>query len=104
MSPAFLKNVAGPHIFHNTLDIIKLWREKVRLANHRPFDARQDILQVAFDIVCAVVFGSRMGTVQSQAKLLSSLDRLDVSSCIDAAVSFPGAETPAAFNSESKRP
>ena len=104
MSPTFLKNVAGPQIYSNTLDIIKLWREKVRLANDRPFDARQDILQVAFDIVWAVVFGSRTGTIQSQAQLVSSLSQIDLPSHIDAAVDFPRAKTPAAFSSESRRP
>jgi hypothetical protein len=74
MTPAFLNQVAAPQIHESTMRLIKLWREKNRLAGGRPFLATRDINHCALDAVLAFTFGTRvnLSATQPQLDLLSS--------------------------------
>src|SRR5256714_6951297 len=98
-TPDFLSQVAGPQIYNTALDIIRLWREKTRLANGRPFFALDDIHHGALDVMCAAAFGSEIGTTKSQIDALSPLESISLPIDDDSPVNFPTAPTPPAFNS-----
>ncbi|KAI0126333.1 cytochrome P450 [Xylariales sp. AK1849] len=57
MSPSFLHNVAGPVIYANASNLIKLWELKMNVANTRPFNANDDIYHAALDAVLGFAFG-----------------------------------------------
>lgn len=58
MMPAFLHKVAAPNIYASTLDLVKLWTDKERLARGRPFSAQDDIFYASLDSVLEFSFGS----------------------------------------------
>lgn len=58
MMPAFLHRVAAPNIYASTLDLVKLWTDKERLAHGRPFSAENDIFYASLDSVLEFSFGS----------------------------------------------
>ena len=100
MSPSFLNNVAAPQIYSTMMDTLELWDEKIRLAKGGPFDARHDIIRAALDVIWAATFGQQIGTTQSQTKLLSSLNQMELPTDGKKAANFPLAPNPAAFDSK----
>lgn len=99
MSTNFLSNVVAPQLYNTALDNIELWKEKIRLAQGRPFEAMDDITRGALDIIWAAAFGTEIGTQKSQIEVLSKLSKIDVPKNVDEPVKFPDAPTPEAFNS-----
>ncbi|KAK5122321.1 hypothetical protein LTR85_004232 [Meristemomyces frigidus] len=97
MSNAFVNDVAGPQIYSTALVMIRLWREKLRLADGYAFDASVDVGKGALDAIWAATFGSEIGTSSNQVKLLSGLDGMDITEDADKAVVFPCAADPEAF-------
>ncbi|GKT58396.1 cytochrome P450 [Colletotrichum tofieldiae] len=57
MSPQFLNEVAAPTVYSGVLRLVKLWNDKARIADGRPFSAETDIYYGALDAVMAFVFG-----------------------------------------------
>ncbi|OLN97437.1 Cytochrome P450 3A11 [Colletotrichum chlorophyti] len=57
MLPAFLNGVAGPAIYTNAEDFVRLWNRKADLANGRPFDVEKDMFHTALDAVMTFTFG-----------------------------------------------
>ena len=98
MSPQFLNDVASRQIYTSAGDIVKLWKEKMRLAKGRPFRVSEDVHRGALDVIWSATFGSDIGTTASQTNLLSSLDQVEIPKDIDSEVRFPMAPLPDAFN------
>lgn len=98
MTHAFLSDVAGPQMHRNALSMIKLWREKARLAQGHPFTAVGDIKAAAMDIIWAASFGNQMKVAESQTKLLSNLDSIDLPADPKKEAVFPSAPNPEAFD------
>ncbi|KAK4985319.1 hypothetical protein LTR50_006039 [Elasticomyces elasticus] len=97
MSPAFLGEVAGPHMWESTLKVIELWRVKERLAECRPFSVANDLRKAAFEIIWAATFGFETGSTKVQSDLLSALSKLKDLPEVDQAVNFPVAADPPVF-------
>ncbi|CAO2649095.1 Nn.00g100440.m01.CDS01 [Neocucurbitaria sp. VM-36] len=100
MSPAFLNGVAAPQLHDNFMDLISLWREKMRLSKGRPFSTKVDIYGTALEAIWAAVFGNEdTATItREQVNLLSSMDNIKLPSTEDEEVDFPRAPAPPAFD------
>lgn len=57
MTPAFLHNVAAPHIYDAVHNIIELWEAKSRIGEGRPFRIDLDVDYLALDAVLAFTYG-----------------------------------------------
>lgn len=99
MTPSFLQGVAGPVIYDKTLQMIRLWEVKAKLAAGRPFSAALDVHHVALDAVLAFTFGKNINVsaIRPQIELLAQLDGLEGigskvgNQDIDELVTFPTA-------------
>ena len=99
MSPAFLDQVAAPRIYNAALDLIELWRLKIKLAGNHPFSAPSDIHLLALDAIWGITFGTSSGATKSQVALLSSFAELEaLSPDENVPAEFPKGPTPRAFN------
>jgi len=56
MSPTFLNNVVGPVMFDNSMNLIRFWDTKTRLANGSAFDVNDDLDHSALDGMLSSVF------------------------------------------------
>ncbi|TDZ13319.1 Cytochrome P450 monooxygenase TRI13 [Colletotrichum orbiculare MAFF 240422] len=100
MSPPFLNNVAGPAVYANALDLIRLWDVKAGIAQGRPFSAHDDIYKAALDAVQAFAFGSdfEYNATRPNVDVLEALDGDQVRALLgdgdddDAPVEFPEAK------------
>ena len=97
MSPAFLSNAAGPQMHKNALALIRLWREKARLARGHPFTAIEDVKAAAMDIIWGATFGSQMNVSDAQTTLLSGLDHIEQPVDTESEIVFPRAPEPESF-------
>jgi hypothetical protein len=99
MSPGFLHNAAGPVIYANATNLVKLWELKSGIAGSRPFSVSTDIYHAALDAVLGFAFGESFSAsaTKPDLKLLESLDHDAVQGLRsgaegdDAPVSFPEA-------------
>lgn len=100
MTPAFLSDVAAPQIHANFMDLIKLWQEKMRLSQGRPFPVINDIYDTAMEAIWAAVFGIENTTTvtRTQIKLLSPLSEIPLPSSIDKEAVFEKAPAPPMFD------
>lgn len=71
MSPAFLRNVAGPHNHSDVGSLIQLWKAKGAIAEGRPFDIASDLVEVMNDSIFAVAFGVSRGGIDAKLEALS---------------------------------
>lgn len=98
MSSAFLSNAAGPQMHRNALALIRLWREKARLAGGHPFTAIDDVKAAAMDIIWGATFGSQMNVSDAQTTLLSGLEHIEQPVDADSEIIFPRAPEPESFS------
>ncbi|KAF9881632.1 cytochrome p450 monooxygenase [Colletotrichum karsti] len=105
MSPPFLQNVAAPAIYMNVVNLIKLWEEKARIAEGRPFSAYQDIFYTALDAVDAFSFGNDFphNATKPIADLIRDLDDTEAAELrqglsTDDPVDFPTVECDEVIN------
>jgi cytochrome P450 len=99
VTPAFLSEVAAPQLHHNFMDLIKMWTEKTRLGEGRPFNVRHDIYETALEAIWAAIFGIE-GTAtvtRNQIELLSAQKTMTLPSSVDTAVEFERAPAPPTF-------
>ena len=61
---------------------------------------KEDIFNSALDGIWAATFGSVVGTTQTQADLLSTIDKIEKPASDDEPLVFPKAANPKAFESE----
>ena len=57
MKPSFLKDIAGPIIYQNTVDLMDAWVVKCRIANGRPWSAAADVRNAVLDVMIGLAFG-----------------------------------------------
>ena len=99
MSPHFVYDVVGPALHESTMDLVALWKEKMRLAEGRPFNAEKDIIRNLVDVIIRVTFGYDLGAIEKQRRCISNLDKLNLPSNVDEPAIFPIAEDPDAYTS-----
>lgn len=71
MSPAFLRNVAGPHNHTAARSLIQLWKAKEAVAKGRPFNIASDLEEVMNDSIFAVAFGVSRGGIAAKLEAQS---------------------------------
>ncbi|USW50173.1 Putative cytochrome P450 [Septoria linicola] len=98
MKPEFLNQVAAPEVYNHTLDMITLWRGKMRLAEGRAFDVLQDVQMCTVDTIWAVAFGMSIGACRAGAEQLRSVERIAMPEDADAVVAMPEADLPGIFH------
>lgn len=99
MSPAFLNQVAAPQMWSTMQSLIRLWREKARLAEGRPIEFAEDIHKGALEIVWAATFGEETGSNRNRADQLAGLKKVRLALDTNAPVEFPEIADPPAFTS-----
>ncbi|KAI1387795.1 cytochrome P450 [Hypoxylon trugodes] len=99
MSPFFLYQVAGPGIHSATQGLLRLWRERARLAQGHAFEADNDIFRATVDVILTATFGFEIGAVVSQADILSKTDSINLSVDMDKPAIFPAIRDPDEFTS-----
>lgn len=52
-----LVQINGPEIYQKATSLVNLWKAKSQIAQQRPFDVKQDIYKLAYDIIVAISFG-----------------------------------------------
>ncbi|CBX97121.1 hypothetical protein IAQ61_007939 [Plenodomus lingam] len=73
MTPAFLNSVAAPQLHEKFSDMVALWREKMRLAQGRPFSVKHDVYEASLEAIWAAVFGGAEDTAtRKSVELLAS--------------------------------
>lgn len=98
MSTSMLNEVASGHIYIAASDMIDLCREKMRLAEGRPFPLHDDIHRGVLDAIWAVAFGTDIGTTKMQLKLLAGIEKIPLPKYGIAPAHIPLASTPEEFN------
>lgn len=98
MSTPFLSNVVGPIMHSIALDLMDLWRHKIRLSKGHPFSAFDDVFKGALDIICQATFGVKVGAIRRQIDLLSETIQVPLDSDPQVAAVLPAAEDPEFFN------
>ena len=64
MSPRFLSNTAGQQVYNQALNLVELWRQKIRLSKGHAFNLRADL-----QLFTAVLSGPpRLETISLHAK------------------------------------
>src|SRR5205823_5416019 len=51
MAPAFLRGVTAPQLHVSFMDLINLWREKLRPSHSRPFSTKEDAYNTALEAI-----------------------------------------------------
>lgn len=97
MSPKFLENVAAPRSFEAANDLIRLWREKTRLAAGFTFDVQDDINMAVADVIWAATFGSDLEACKTQAAYLSGIAHIPLPANDARCVEMPKAKAPEAY-------
>lgn len=49
MASSFLNGTMSERVYESTEDLIRLWKQKARFADARPFDAKQDVSCATLD-------------------------------------------------------
>lgn len=99
MSPHFVYDVVGPALHASTMDLVALWKERMRLARGRPINVEQDIIRNLVDVIIRVTFGYDLGAVERQMGRISNLRSIDLPPSTDEPIMFPVAEDPDAYTS-----
>lgn len=69
VTPSFLNKIAGPVMHHSMTVLLDVWREKARIADGRPWDARDDINLETLDAVHGFSYGEDFGHSASEPTL-----------------------------------
>lgn len=101
VTPAFLNQIAAPHLYEACLDMLQLWEQKSEIAQGHPFNAPGDVFHAALDAVWAFVFGADASNSATKASIrgLSSAKELALPSNIDTEAPIPESPLPASMQS-----
>jgi hypothetical protein len=97
MNPGFLHNVAALHIYNVGQDVIRLWEQKARITESRPFSIIHDVHYAALDAIWSIIFGedsSNNNTTRAQLELYSAMTSVDLPSDKNSEATLPRAESP----------
>lgn len=89
MSTSFLNSVGAYRVHENTIDLVNLWREKIRLSQNHAFDVHRDVQYATIDTIWAVAFGESSKISRSQATYLSGIPSIPLPAAQDAVVKIP---------------
>lgn len=89
MSTSFLNSVGAYRVHENTIDLIDLWREKIRLSHNHAFDVYRDVQYATIDTIWAVAFGKSSKISRTQATHLSKMSSIPLPAEQDATVKIP---------------
>ncbi|CRG88185.1 Licodione synthase [Talaromyces islandicus] len=97
MSPQFVNDILAPQVYSATEMLIEFWKVKSELAQGRPFDLRDDIIETLLDTISVSTFGlSRShGAISAQLAFLRgapSLSETDPTTITP--VEFPRTQRP----------
>jgi hypothetical protein len=102
MSQKFLHGVAGPHLHKTFMELVGLWKEKLRLSGpeSQAFSAKNDITHSALEAIWAAMFGTgETATItMKQTGLLSSLTPGSIKRHNNGALDFPAADRATTFD------
>jgi hypothetical protein len=93
MSPSFLNNVVGPVMYDNSMNLIRFWETKAKLANGRAFDVNEDLDHSALDGMLSFVFDRHFKhtALGPQIEVLSKMDPTSLTIGPKGEVRFPKA-------------
>ncbi|KAL3447616.1 cytochrome P450 monooxygenase [Aspergillus insuetus] len=76
MGPKFLGDVAAPRVYGCAMDLVRVWRGKLRLGGGRAFSAREDMFYATVDAILKFSFGDAFvhPTLEAQMGMLQGLD------------------------------
>jgi cytochrome P450 len=96
MSSSFIRDVVGPGIHSNTLDLISLWKQKTQLAKGRPFDAEKDLIRCIVDIIIGTTFGFQVNSLRTHE---AGLEKTVSAASLDTPITFGAGKDNEAFTS-----
>ncbi|KIW92403.1 uncharacterized protein Z519_07387 [Cladophialophora bantiana CBS 173.52] len=53
----FQAEVNSPEIYQKAMNLVNLWKAKSAIAQRRPFDVKNDLYKLAYDIIITISFG-----------------------------------------------
>ena len=98
MSPRFLNNVASLQVYKQALNLVELWRQKMRLSKGHAFNLYADLQMVAADTIWAATFGDDIAACKTQSVYLSSLDSIKIHEDEEALVEIPVKPNPDVYD------
>ena len=97
MSPRFLSNTAGQQVYNQALNLIELWRQKMRLSKGHAFNLRADLQLCTADAIWATTFGDDIAACKVQSDYLRSLDSIKLLEDEETLAQFPAKPNPDAY-------
>ncbi|KAL8660235.1 MAG: hypothetical protein Q9226_000037 [Calogaya cf. arnoldii] len=97
MSPRFLSNIASQQVYNQALNLVELWRQKMRLSKGHAFNLRADLQLCTADSIWATTFGDDIAACKVQSDYLRSLDSIKGLEDEDALAQFPAKPNPDAY-------
>jgi hypothetical protein len=97
MSPRFLSNIASQQVYNQALNLVELWRQKMRLSKGHAFNLRADLSLCTADSIWATTFGEDIAACRVQSDYLRSLDSIELLEDEDALAQFPAKPNPDAY-------
>ncbi|KAL8645431.1 MAG: hypothetical protein Q9226_007305, partial [Calogaya cf. arnoldii] len=92
MTTTFLNNHAGPAIYDKALEVMRLFKLKMDLANGRPFSVKKDFEYASLDVMLEFGFGKNWihTATGPQVEILSKIGASNVKlDALDQSVKFP---------------
>ncbi|KAH8171059.1 cytochrome p450 domain-containing protein [Sarocladium implicatum] len=99
MSPKFLNSFAAAKAHEAGSDLVKLWKQKTRLAEARTFDVKADVLMAVVDVIWSASFGSDIDACKTQLRYLEGVKHVSLPKLIDdrEVVNIPACDSPEAY-------
>lgn len=97
MSPRFLSNIASQQVYNQALNLVELWRQKMRLSKGHAFNLRADLQLCTADSIWATTFGDDIAACKVQSGYLRSLDSIKLLEDEEALAQFPAKPNPDAY-------
>lgn len=97
MSPRFLNNIASQQIYNQALNLVEMWRQKMRLSKGHAFNLRADLQLCTADSIWATTFGNDFAACKVQSDYLRSLDSIKVLQDKEGVAQFPAKPDPDAY-------
>ncbi|KAM0797280.1 cytochrome P450 [Usnea florida] len=97
MSPRFLSNIASQQVYNQALNLVELWRQKMRLSKGHAFNLRADLQLCTADSIWATTFGDDIAACKVQSDYLRSLDSIKLLGDEEALAEFPAKPNPDAY-------
>lgn len=97
MSPRYLSEIASQHVYNQALNLVELWRQKMRLSKGHAFSLRADLSLCIADAIWATTFGDDFAACKVQSDYLRSVDSIKLLEDEEALAEFPAKPNPDAY-------